>query len=60
VVIGPATGVIETTILSLHVNEEGAKEMAKQGDYCAFPLDTPIRTSDKLYKIVSAVEVKAE
>lgn len=59
-IIGPTTGVIESTVISLHVNEEGEKETAKQGDVCAFPLDTPIRTSDKLYKIVSTVGEKAE
>ncbi len=56
-IIGPTTGVIETVITSLHVNEEGAKNTAKKGDYCAFPLTTPIRKSDKLYKIVDIAEV---
>lgn len=54
VIIGPTTGVIETTITSLHVNAGGAKDTANKGDYCAFPLDTPIRSSDKLYKIIDA------
>lgn len=53
-VMGNKTGVVETTVQSLHVNDDGAKEMANKGDRCAFPIDTPIRTSDKLYKIVSA------
>jgi putative protease len=53
-VIGPTTGVIETTITSLHVNEDGAKDIANKGDYCAFPLGIQIRKSDKLYKIVDA------
>lgn len=56
-IIGPTTGVIETVITSLHVNEEGAKNTAKKGDYCAFPVTTPIRKSDKLYKIVDIAEV---
>lgn len=59
-IIGPGTGVIETTVASLHVNEGGAKETAKQGDYCAFPLDIPIKVSDKLYKIISTVEDNKE
>ncbi len=52
-ITGPTTGVHETVITSLHVNEEGAKEFAVKGDRCAFPLDVVIRTSDKLYKIVN-------
>lgn len=55
-VIGPTTGVVEATVTSLHVNEEGAKTVANKGDYCAFPLGIQIRKSDKLYKIVEAME----
>ncbi|MFZ4058052.1 MAG: peptidase U32 family protein [Ferruginibacter sp.] len=55
-IIGPKTGVIETTIASLHVNDRGKAMEAKKGDQCAFPLDTPVRPSDKLYKIVSSTE----
>jgi len=55
-IIGPTTGVVETTITSLHVNEEGAKEVANKGDYCAFPVGIQIRKSDKLYKIVESSE----
>ncbi|MDE3235517.1 MAG: U32 family peptidase [Bacteroidota bacterium] len=58
-IIGPTTGVIEHVVASLHVNEEGAKTTAAKGDLCAFPLDVPIRKSDKLYKIVAAEEVVA-
>lgn len=53
-VMGNKTGVIETTVQSLHVNDDGARAIANKGDRCAFPIDSPIRTSDKLYKIVSA------
>jgi putative protease len=55
-IIGPTTGVVETTVASLHVNEEGAKNIAGKGDLCAFPLGIQIRKSDKLYKIVNAAE----
>jgi U32 family peptidase len=51
-VIGPATGVEETVIESLHVNEEGNKEVAVKGDYCAFPFRIAVKSSDKLYKII--------
>ncbi len=58
-IIGPTSGVTETTITSLHVNDEGAKQSASKGDLCAFPLDLVVRPSDKLYKIVeAAVEEK--
>ncbi|MBV4358380.1 peptidase U32 family protein [Pinibacter aurantiacus] len=53
-ITGPTTGAYESTITSLHVNDDGAKDIAVKGDRCAFPVDRPIRTSDKLYKIVSA------
>jgi putative protease len=53
-ITGPTTGVYESVISSLHVNDDGAKDTAVKGDRCAFPVDRPIRTSDKLYKIVSA------
>jgi len=55
-IVGSTTGVIETTITSLHVNEEGAKESAEKGDYCSFATGTQVRKSDKLYKIVPAKE----
>ncbi|OIR12810.1 putative protease YdcP precursor [mine drainage metagenome] len=58
-IISPTSGVTETTITSLHVNDEGAKQTANKGDLCAFPLDIAVRPSDKLYKIVeAAVEEK--
>ncbi len=53
-ITGPTTGVVETTITSLHVNNSGAGDRAAKGDRCAFPLEYPVRPSDKLYKIVTA------
>lgn len=55
-VIGPSTGVEETIVESLHVNEEGEKDVAARGDYCAFPFSVPVRISDKLYKVVRTDE----
>ncbi len=55
-IVGPTTGVIETTITSLHVNDDGAKECAEKGEYCSFATGTQVRKSDKLYKIVPAKE----
>lgn len=57
VIIGPTTGVVETTIISLHVNDFGSKPFAQKGDLCAFHVGTQIRKTDKLYKIVQAQEV---
>lgn len=51
-ITGPTTGVIETTAEELHTSQ-GAVEEAVQGDLCSIKLDTPIRKSDKLYKLVA-------
>ena len=56
-IIGPTTGVVETTIISLHVNDFGSKPFAQKGDLCAFHVGTQIRKTDKLYKIVQTQEV---
>ena len=52
-ITGPTTGAIETVVTEFHTSN-GAVETAKKGEHCAFKLDTPIRSSDKLYKIVNA------
>jgi len=52
-ITGPITGVVETTIQSLHVNNEGAQPIAQKGDLCAFPVTVPIRKQDKLYKLMN-------
>ena len=51
-ITGPTTGVIETTIIELHT-DNGRVEVALKGEKCSFPLDTQIRRSDKLYKLVN-------
>lgn len=56
-IIGPTTGVVETVITELMVNDIPTNE-AKQGMECTFPLEQLIRKSDKLYKVVEA-EVEA-
>ncbi len=53
-IIGPTTGVLETTIETLHVNDDGAKDVAVKGDLCAFAVTQAVRTTDKLYKLVVA------
>ena len=51
VIVGPTTGVIETTIKELRVNEESCQSAGK-GEYCSFPVDQLVRRSDKVYKLV--------
>lgn len=55
-ITGPTTGAIETTVTELH-SDNGAVDVVKKGQAAAFKLDIPIRTSDKLYKIVEATMV---
>ena len=55
-VISAHNGVTETIITSLHVNARGAQDTAIKGDLCAFPLQVPVKPSDKLYKIVDAIQ----
>ena len=47
---GPTTGVMETTIRELRVNEIDCKT-ARKGDRCSFPVEQLIRRSDKVYKL---------
>lgn len=57
-IIGRNTGVVETIVRSLHVNDKGASASAQKGDLCAFPLDIPVKPSDKLYKVVEESETQ--
>jgi U32 family peptidase len=52
-ITGPTTGVIETELVSLRVDEKEVTE-AKRGEEITFPLDKTIRSSDKIYKLVEA------
>ena len=56
-ITGPTTGVIETTINSMRVDDQDA-EVAHRGSEVTFQLDEVIRASDKLYKVVPAEEIK--
>jgi putative protease len=51
IIVGPTTGVIETTIEELRVNEL-SKKSARKGERCSFPVDQVVRRSDKVYKLV--------
>jgi putative protease len=50
-IIGPTTGVIETTIKELRVNELKV-DTASKGERCSFPVDQVVRRSDKVFKLV--------
>lgn len=50
-ITGPTTGVVETTIEEIRVDLKSV-EKAVKGDSFSIALDTTIRRSDKLYKIV--------
>ncbi len=54
-VTGPTTGVVETTIEEMRVDLKPV-EKAVKGDSFSIALDTVIRRSDKLYKIVDVTE----
>lgn len=53
-VIGPTTGVVETVIEEMHVNDDGNMKHAQKGDTCAFKIGSAARKTDKLYKLVPA------
>ncbi len=52
VIIGQTTGAYETTVKELRVDEINCKSAGK-GERCSFPVEEPIRRSDKVYKLVS-------
>ncbi len=52
IIIGPTTGVIETTVKELRVDEINC-QIANKGEKCSLPVDQQIRRSDKVYKLVS-------
>lgn len=55
-ITGPTTGVIETTVEAMRVDDADT-EVASRGSEVTFHIDQIIRASDKLYKIVPAEEV---
>ncbi|MBD3636464.1 MAG: U32 family peptidase [Crocinitomicaceae bacterium] len=50
-ITGPTTGVYEQVVEEMMVDEKRV-EVAKKGDNVTFPVNTRIRNSDKIYKIV--------
>jgi len=52
-ITGPTTGVIESKVEEIRVNDRSVEE-AQRGDACSILIPNKIRPSDKLYKIVDA------
>jgi U32 family peptidase len=50
-IIGPTTGVVETRVTELRVGEKNV-EKANKGEQCSIPVETQVRRSDKLYKVI--------
>ena len=52
-ITGPTTGVVETTVKEIRVDLKPVEETVK-GDRFSIPIDTIVRRSDKLFKIVTS------
>ncbi len=52
-ITGPTTGVVQLTVNELRV-DDGKTEQVKKGDVFSMAIETKIRPSDKLYKVVDA------
>ena len=53
-VIGPTTGIVETRVTGLRINDLPAADeaAAKKGDEITFALPSRVRPGDKLYRVV--------
>jgi len=58
-ITGPTTGLLKTVVSEIQIDKQSVTE-AQKGTYISIPIDTKIRKSDKLYKIVEASEVKLQ
>lgn len=56
IITGPTTGVIETTIEELHV-DDAIVEQCERGQYFSIKVPSKVRPSDKLYKMVDSSEI---
>ena len=50
-IIGPTTGVVETTVKEIRVDLKNIDKSVK-GEKCSLPVDQLVRRSDKLYKMI--------
>jgi len=58
-ITGPTTGVVQTKVKEIRVDLKSTN-IANKGALCSVAIDTLIRRSDKLYKIVDADKVKQQ
>jgi putative protease len=58
-ITGPTTGLVKSIVTEIQLDHQSVEE-APKGSYISIPIDTKIRKSDKLYKIVEASEVKQQ
>ena len=58
-ITGPTTGVVQIKVKEIRVDLKNT-EKAEKGVLCSVPMDTLIRRSDKIYKIVDADKVKQQ
>ncbi|NCB07662.1 MAG: U32 family peptidase, partial [Bacteroidia bacterium] len=57
IIIGPTTGVIQTKVSEIRIELQPVNE-GKKGERISIPVETKVRRSDKVYKVVDAKEVK--
>jgi len=58
-ITGPTTGLVKSIVQEIQIDKQSVEE-APKGSFISIPIDTKIRKSDKLYKIVEASEVKQQ
>jgi len=58
-ITGPTTGLVKSIVQEIQIDKLSVEE-APKGSFISIPIDTKIRKSDKLYKIVEASEVKQQ
>lgn len=58
-ITGPTTGLVKTIVEEIQLDMKPVSE-APKGSYVSIPVDTKIRKSDKLYKVVDSSEVKSQ
>ena len=56
IITGPTTGVIETTIEELHV-DDSIVEQCERGQLFSIKVPCKVRPSDRLYKMVDSSEI---
>lgn len=57
IITGPTTGVVQTTVKEIRFDMESVEKGLK-GQRISVPVETKLRRSDKLFKVVDAKEVK--